>query len=174
MGILTRARQMLNKKILTQLYYSFLYPYIIYCNVIWGNSPDKYLWQIFKLQKRAIRVIANIRKRDSTQKACHDLRILRLPEIYILSVLVFVFKYKNGLLPNIFRDFFTENREYHRYPTRASTNLRTPRAKSKIASSFIKTTGAKYWNEYTPKIMQSTKIGPFKREIISILISQYI
>ena len=121
-----------------------------------------------------MRVIANIRTRDSTQKAFHDLRILRLPEIYILSVLIFVFKYKNGLLPSIFNDFFTENREYHRYPTRAATHLRTPRTKSKIASSFIKTTGAKYWNEYTPKIVQTKQIGPFKRDLTSILISQYV
>ena len=146
----------------------------MYCNVIWGNSPDKHLWQIFKLQKRAMRVIANIRRRDSTQQAFHDLRILRLPEIYIYSVLIFVFKYKNGLLPATFNGFFTENREYHRYPTRGATNLRAPRAKSKIASTFIKTTGAIYWNKYTPNITQTNRLGPFKREIISKLICLYI
>ena len=173
-GILTRARQMLNKKILTQLYYSFLYPYIMYCNVIWGNSPDKHLWQIFKLQKRAMRVIANIRRRDSTQQAFNELRILRLPELYIYSVLIFVFKFKNGLLPATFNDFFTENREYHRYPTRGATNLRAPRAKLKIASTFVKTTGTNLWNRYTPTMAQTNKIGPFKRELISILICRYI
>jgi hypothetical protein len=85
-----------------------------------------------------MRVIANIRRRDSTQKAFHDLRILRLPEVYIFSVLIFVFKFKNGLLPATFNDFFTENREYYRYPTRGATNLKAPRAKSKIASTLLK------------------------------------
>jgi hypothetical protein len=51
-GILAKAREILNTKSLTQLYYSFMYPYIVYCNIIWGNAPNSHLWQIFKLQKK--------------------------------------------------------------------------------------------------------------------------
>jgi hypothetical protein len=121
-----------------------------------------------------MRVISNIRRRNSTKQAFHDLRILRLPEVYIYSILIFVFKYKNGLLPDTFKEFFTENREYHRYPTRGASNLRAPRAKSRTASNFIKTTGAIYWNKYTLNITQTNRIRPFKREIISNLICLYI
>ena len=44
LGILSRARQYLNKNTLTQLYYSFAYPYLVYCNIIWGNASKKSLW----------------------------------------------------------------------------------------------------------------------------------
>ena len=66
-GILSKTKQFLNKKTLLQMYYSFIYPYLIYGNIIWGNATAITLWPIFKLQKIAIRIITNTRKRDSTQ-----------------------------------------------------------------------------------------------------------
>jgi ribonuclease P/MRP protein subunit RPP40 len=42
-GILKRARQYLNTSTLLQLYYSFLYPYLSYCCIIWGNTPQSTL-----------------------------------------------------------------------------------------------------------------------------------
>jgi hypothetical protein len=42
---ISKARQLLNKDTLVQLYYSFLYPFITYCNIIWGNAPASHLNQ---------------------------------------------------------------------------------------------------------------------------------
>ena len=117
-GILSRARQFLNKTTLRQLYFSFLFPYISYCQIIWGNAASSTLWPIFKSQKRAIRIIQNLRGRDSTKKSFKALGILRLPELYIHSVLIFMYKYKNNLLPKIFNNFYLENSSFHSYPTR--------------------------------------------------------
>ena len=50
-GILSRARQILSSTTMKQLYYSFLYPYMTYCNIIWGQAPSSTLWPLFKLQK---------------------------------------------------------------------------------------------------------------------------
>jgi hypothetical protein len=173
-GILSRARQMLNKDILLQLYYSFLYPFFTYCNIIWGNASDIHLNQIFKLQKRAVRISCNIRKRYTTTIDCFRLRILRIPDIYKFSVIIFMFRYKNGTLPSIFDNYFIENRALHRYPTRKAGNLRPPKLKSKIATSFIRKTGANLWNLYSPRLAQTNKIGPFKKELITLLISNYL
>ena len=87
-GILSRARSLLNATIMKQLYYSFLYPYISYCNIIWGKSSDQALWPLFKIQKRAIRIIYNLRQRDSTKLAFKQLKILRLPELNKFTVLI--------------------------------------------------------------------------------------
>ena len=37
-GVILKARKKLNKSVLLNLYYSFAYPYFIYCNHVWGNS----------------------------------------------------------------------------------------------------------------------------------------
>ena len=75
-GILSRARKYLNVESLRQLYFSFLFPYLSYANIILGNAADYHLWPIFKLQKRAIRTIHNIRRRDSTKESFQKLKIL--------------------------------------------------------------------------------------------------
>ena len=50
-GILFKARNYLDKKALKQLYYSFVYPYLIYVIEIWGNASNIHLDPIIKLQK---------------------------------------------------------------------------------------------------------------------------
>jgi hypothetical protein len=172
-GILSRARKCLNKQTLLQLYYSFLYPYITYCNIIWGNAPQTILWPIFRAKKRAIRTVENIRRRDSTKLAFKSLRILRLPEIYLFSVLIFVYKYKNGLLPSPFDSFYTTNSQIHNYPTRHANQIRIPTAKTKMASTFVKKTGANIWNTLPNHIHHNMKIGGLKKLVITHLISQY-
>jgi hypothetical protein len=173
LGILSRARQLLNKSTLRQLYYSFLYPYLSYCNIIWGHSSDNILWPIFRIQKRAIRVIENIRHRDSTKSAFQSLKFLRLPDIYKFSVLIFVYKFKNGLLPQIFNSFYTENSQIHGYATRNARQFRIPLTKTKISASFLKKTGVTIWNAFDDQITHTVKIGLFKRQITSLLISKY-
>ena len=169
----SRARKFLDKKNLTQLYYSFIYPYLTYCNIIWGNAPDYILWPIFRAQKRAIRIISNIRRRESTKLAFQSLQILRLPDIYTFSALIYVYKYKNGLLPSPFDSFYITNSQIHGYPTRKAAQLRAPATKTKIATSFIKRTGVNIWNNFSTIITQHMKIGAFKKAIIANLITKY-
>jgi hypothetical protein len=172
-GILARARKFLDKNTLKQLYHSFIYPYIMYCNVVWGNAPANVTWPIFRAQKRAIRIISNLRGRDSTKLAFHRLGILRLPEVYKFSTLLFVYKFKNGLLPPTFNSFYTTNNEVHNYHTRHARHLRPPIAKSRIATSFIKKSGVDIWNGFPVTLTHDIKIGLFKKLIMSQLIAQY-
>ena len=173
-GILTRARPFLTKTTLRQLYFSFLYPYLNYCSAIWGNATDNILMPLFKIQKRAIRIIENIRGRDSTKQAFHKLKLLRLPDIYKFSVLLFVYKFKNGLLPLIFEPFYTENRQIHSYSTRNADQFRIPLTKTRVASCFIKKTGVSIWRDLNNEISHKIKIGIFKREVIARLIDKYV
>jgi hypothetical protein len=45
-AILSIAKKYLNHKTMLQLYYSFIFPYLHYCNLAWGNAADKTLWPI--------------------------------------------------------------------------------------------------------------------------------
>jgi hypothetical protein len=51
-GILSKARPVLNCSTLIQLYYSFIFPYLSYCNHAWGGANDSILWIIYRVQKR--------------------------------------------------------------------------------------------------------------------------
>jgi hypothetical protein len=172
-GILSRARKFLNLPTLKQLYFSFLFPYLSYGNIIWGRAAEITLDPIFKIQKRAIRIIMNIKRRDSTKLVFKELNLLRLPEIYTFSALLFMYQFKNHLLPIPFDSFYTENRAFHHYPTRLASNLRVPLTRTKMAATFIKKTGVSLWNSLSDNISHATKIGTFKKDLIKLLTSNY-
>ena len=51
-------KKILNKKLLRNLYYSFVYPYLTYCVEVWGNAHDTYLDPLIKfIKKNCVRVI---------------------------------------------------------------------------------------------------------------------
>ena len=145
----------------------------MYCIIIWGSACESTLWPIFRFQKRSIRLITNTKKRDSTISAFHRLRILRLPELFKYGVLLFMFKFKNNLLPPIFNEFYSVNSAFHRYPTRKANHLRGPKLKTKMAQLFIKNSGAQIWNSYDAKIDHEKSISCFKKDIMEIFLSTY-
>ena len=69
-GILIKAKDILNRDTLVTLYYSFVFPYYVYCNHIWGSSCSKHLRRLFVLQKKAIRIICKSRPTKAEPK-CH-------------------------------------------------------------------------------------------------------
>ena len=171
-AILSLANKFLNSKTMLQLYYSFVYPYLHYCNLSWGNAPETTLWTIYKKQKIALRIISNTPPRSSTIPFCTKFSILRLPEIYQNSVGVFMYKYKNHLLPDIFKNFFTTNSDLHSYPTRNASKLRPPRNTTQFGTRFIKTTGVTFWNKIENQISKDQKIGTFKKHLKKYIINQ--
>ena len=57
-GLLCRARKVIKKStLLTYIYYSFIYPHIIYCIEVWGSASDWYISSLFKLQKISVCII---------------------------------------------------------------------------------------------------------------------
>ena len=56
-GILIKARPCLSRKCLLNLYYSFAYPYLMYCVEIGGHADDTLLHPLFLVQKKIVRII---------------------------------------------------------------------------------------------------------------------
>jgi hypothetical protein len=61
---------------------------MLYGIIFLGNSPHSN--NIFKLQKRVVRIITNSRNRDSCRELFRELEILPFYSQYIFSLLIFV------------------------------------------------------------------------------------
>ena len=59
LGVLYRISINTPELILVKLYYALVYPYLTYCNIIWGGASACHLNKIMLLQKRAVRVITS-------------------------------------------------------------------------------------------------------------------
>ena len=56
-GIICKSRKLFNQEILVTLYYSFVYPYFIYCIENWGLAAEAHLSMMLKLQRKIVRII---------------------------------------------------------------------------------------------------------------------
>ena len=88
---------------------------------LWDNSGghQPYSDNIFKIQKRVIRIITSSRTRDSCRELLKKLEILPLYSQYIYSISIFVIKNKH---------LFYTNNQIHSIHTRFKTNLHPPTA----------------------------------------------
>ena len=85
-----KVGQLLTKETIKSIYYTLVYPYIHYCNIIWAKNFPTRLSRIVMLQKRAVRTIAKIQYRDSTVNAFKELKIFKVREITELKKSLFL------------------------------------------------------------------------------------
>jgi len=96
---------------LRTIYFSYFHSILSYGIIFWGNSA--YSCNIFKIQKRIIRIIMNARNRYSCRQLFKYLKILRLKSQYIFSLLLLVAKN---------RDLYKSNSEIHSINSRFSSD----------------------------------------------------
>ncbi len=100
-GVLSRLKHIVPTPILLTLYNTMILPHLQYGILSWGLCTDR----LFTLQKRAIRTITNSYFIAHTYPLFKSLGILRLDDLYELSVLKFYYKLTNNLLPHYFDTF---------------------------------------------------------------------
>ena len=170
-GILCKARRVLKTSTLVTLYNSFVYPYINYCIEVWGGASDKSIKSLFKVQKRAVRIIKSASYLAHTQPIFHALNILNIYKIYEFKVALFMYKMEMQLLPSLFSDMFVKNSDVHNYPTRYAHNLRvTCKHKTKLSEQSIGTAAISIWNHISVNLDTNCSICTFKYKLKKYLI----
>ena len=69
-------RKFLNQKTMVNLYYSFIYPHLIYGVEFWGHAPDYALEQILICQKKVLRIICCRPPNSSITNEFKNLKIM--------------------------------------------------------------------------------------------------
>src|SRR5438876_4924870 len=59
LGAMRRAQNILPQNILLMLYHTMIYPYLTYCNIVWGSACSSVLYKLTCLQKRAVRLVTH-------------------------------------------------------------------------------------------------------------------
>ena len=128
--------------------------------IFWGNSTDRN--KVFKLQKRAIRLITNSSNGTSCRRLFKELGVLPLQSQYILSLALFVVK-------NI--EIFMSNTDIHTKNTRNKFNLYQPQTRLTKCQKGVYIAGIKIFNhlpENIKKLSDNTK--KFKSELKKFLL----
>ena len=123
-GILSKLKHFFPPYILKIIYDALISSRIKYGLLIWGSCSS----QIFKLQKRAVRIISNAKFNAHTEPIFKKLGILKVVDDRKLQELIFFYKLQHGTLPQFFREGFISLREaVQNRITRVSQRLSIPR-----------------------------------------------
>ena len=150
------------------LYYSFVYPHILYCVETWGRACEIYLLPILLLQKKVLRLIKSVPKTYESKLLFAELKVLTVNKLYQYTVAIFMFKYKIGNLPPVFAEFFHTNS--NAYDTRGQGLFRIPVCTSVLSQRRIRYTGVKMFNFLNDKIDRKCSINSYKRLLKSYLL----
>jgi hypothetical protein len=145
-GIICKARKSLQLRTLVQLYYSFIYPYLCYGIEVWGMAPPTTMLPLFRLQKRAIKIITNTKRKNSSGPLFKKLKILKLHDLYVFKSQMYVKKYLDTKLPSVFDDMFLYVHNVHNYFTRNRDDFYLPQCRTELCLRSFRYAVIKMYN----------------------------
>ena len=161
-GVLYKLRNYLPLPTLISLYYTFVYPYFVYCNLIWGHTFQTHLKPLEILQKKAIRIINHAPYLSHTNDLFLSNKILKLNDINKYFQAVHVYKF----LP----DFPTLS---HSYSTRNRSNLHAAFQRTTSTQRSLKYSAPTVWNQLPNELKTAPSLPIFKRKLKSHLLDNY-
>ena len=170
-GVIRRIRHLVARKILINLYYTMIYPYISYCNMVWASNYKTNLNCIFLLQKRFIKMITFSSKFTSSSPLFQSLRILPIFELNNFQICIFLFQSIHNLLPVTFQNLFQFNNEIHNYNTRSADDLHSTFFRTTTAQFSIKYRGPHFWNCLPRCIRDCNSFSLFRRQLMQFLLT---
>ena len=107
-------------------------------------SSISVLENLFKLQKKAVRVITWSKWNSHSSPIFKQLNILNLFVINLVQVTCFVYRSLNGQLSPMFKDYFVQNCTVHNHITRHCLNLQLPLHRTNIRANSIRVSGVNF------------------------------
>ena len=132
--------------ILKSIYYSLIYPYYTYCNIIWGSAANVHLDSLIKLQKKSVRIICKTNYYDHTEPLFNNLKLLKVKEIYDFNCIKFMYQCYNSNKYAYFREKLRKNGDFHGYKTRNRDLLRPLDGRLHQFNNSFMNNGVKLWN----------------------------
>ena len=82
-----------------------------------------------------------------------------------------MYKYNLSLLPSMFQEMFTLNRDIHTYATRQSMHFHVPACRTNISKMSLRYQGSVFWNKLLMCIDIECSIGTFKKRVKAYLMT---
>ena len=173
-GIMNKLKKFVPTSALLHIYNCLILSHINYGLIIWGPYINRNT-RLEKLQKKAIRIVNNVKYNSHTNPLFKKNSTLKLNDMCALQDFKFCYKFAHGLLPVYFLDNLILERSQH-YSTRQTGQLKLPRVNHDFARKSITYRYPSVYNSmpinFKDKIFTHSLFG-FKFNIKQTLISSY-
>jgi hypothetical protein len=159
--ILRQLSSTVERETLLSLYYSDFYSHVVYSIIFWGSTH--LCLKVFRLQKRAVRIIALKGNRSPSKPIYKELNLLPIPCIYIFLTIMFV---KNNL------SNFNVNSVFHNHHTRTKSDIHLNFVRTKVTKIGPKEMGIKLYNKLPTFVKEVNNISTFKCKLKSHLLNK--
>lgn len=150
-------KTIVSKKTLKITYHGLFESHMSYGIIFWGNCSN--YKRIFKLQKKVIRIMQNLKPKKSCRKHFKSLRIMTLPNLYLYKLILFI---KNNI-----QTFPIHN---HNHSTRNKNNFKLEQEKLTRIKQQVKHMGLQLFN-ILPKHIKQLDIIQFKDRLKKFFIN---
>ena len=157
--LIRSLKQQVPDDALLMAYHSIFMSKCTYGLLVWGHSS--HMARVFGMQRRVVRVLANLGYRDAVRDKFVDLKLLTLPSIYILHSLLFI-------ADNLCQ--YTTNSGVHNHLTRAACDIRTPFLRLEHSRNAENYYGPIFYNKL-PNHIKGLGKNLFKRELKNVLLN---
>ena len=162
-GIFYKIRDNLSRRAKLDFYSAFIFPYISYNIIVWGGTAQCHLHPLVLQQKRFIRLLANADRIAHTTPLFYEFKILKISDVYLYFVAVYVFKAKQDGL------FRTD----HVYQTRSIDLLNVTFQRLTSTQRSLTYIGPQIWNNLPLELRNIDSLPKFKKYLKQFLINQY-
>ena len=134
-GVLNRLKHILPTFIKLMIYNSLILSRINYGILAWGYNNER----IFKLQKKAVRLITLAKFNAHSEPIFKSLNLLKVQDIFEMCQMEFYHNSLNKKLPHFFNQIsFQNNNQIHRYETGINAQFHLPKIKHSFAKLCIR------------------------------------
>jgi hypothetical protein len=174
--VLNRLKHKLPSYALCSLYYSLIYPHLIYCIILWGCAAKSILNELLILQKRAVRILNKCPYLSHSDPLFKKCSILKVYDLYEYSCSLFVYKFKHNFLPFVcntllFYNIRPSNDITH--SLRLTNEFYIPFARTSIRERCITVRGPKCWINLEEDIRNSISISILKNKLMKCFVEKY-
>jgi hypothetical protein len=152
--VLRTLENILNRSSLRSAYYAYFQSILTYGIELWGCSG--LAASVFKIQKRAIRIMARKPPTFSCRSLFPEWEIPTVADTYIMKVAMFV--------KRNFSKFECLNSK-HSYNTRFGTKLSFKRHNLALSEKSVRYMGVKVWNALPISITQANSMNDFRNKL---------
>ena len=118
-GLLYRAKYLLNQLSLKCIYFAYIHSYLHYANIAWASTYRTKLEAIYLLQKHALRIIFNENNMTHSRPLLRSLNALNVYQINLLfQHLRFMYNFNKNETPIIFNNLI--KKPIHKHSTKFS------------------------------------------------------
>ena len=175
LGALKRIRHYLPYKARVAFYNCLILSLMDYCCVVWGNTPKQNLDRIYRLQKRAARLILDVDSKAPSLPLFVQLGWLPIYDRIKYFRAVTVYKALHNLAPSYISNLIRPINLVHSFKTRGSVkdSLQLPKVTSKSGQRMFAFLASSEWNTLDPDIRNAPSLPSFRNRYLKMVFSKF-